>query len=232
MNDIKPNIVVVDDEPQIRKILRITLESNDYKVITAENAEQAIVAAGTSHPNLILLDLGLPDKDGLDVLKELRTWCSVPIIILSVRNSEDDIVAALDLGADDYITKPFNTAELMARIRANLRKTQPTQESIFKNGYLSVDFTSRIVKRYEEEVKLTSTEFSLLVLMIKNIGKVLTHRYILKEIWGPSYVEQTQYLRVFVGQLRKKIEDEDSEVKMIVTESRVGYRMQMLKDNS
>lgn len=231
MTPIKSNIVVIDDEPQIRKILRITLESNDYKVFTAENAEQAIVVTGTSHPNLILLDLGLPDRDGLDVLKELRTWCSAPIIILSVRNSEDDIVAALDLGADDYITKPFNTAELMARIRANLRKTQPMQESNFKNGYLTVDFSSHIVKKYEEEAKLTTTEYSLLLLFIKNIGKVLTHRYILKEIWGPSYVEQTQYLRVFVGQLRKKIEDEDSEVKMIVTESRVGYRMQMLKDS-
>lgn len=231
MTAVKSNIVVVDDEPQIRKILRITLESNDYKVFTAENAEQAIIVTGTSHPNLILLDLGLPDKDGLDVLKELRTWCSVPIIILSVRNSEDDIVTALDFGADDYITKPFNTAELMARIRANLRKTQPLQESIFKNGYLTVDFSSHSVKRYEEEAKLTSTEYSLLLLFIKNIGRVLTHRYILKEIWGPSYIEQTQYLRVFVGQLRKKIEDEDSEAKMIVTESRVGYRMQMLKES-
>lgn len=229
--DIKPNIIVVDDEPQIRKILRITLESNDYKVVTAENAEQAVVAAGTSHPNLILLDLGLPDKDGLLLLKELREWCSVPIIILSVRNSEEDIVTALDSGADDYITKPFNTYELLARIRANLRKAQTPQETVFKNLYLAIDFASHVVLKHDEEVKLTNIEYSLLLLFVKNIGKVLTHRYILKEIWGPSYVEHTQYLRVFIGQLRKKIEDEDSDSKMIVTESGVGYRMQMLKES-
>jgi len=229
--DIKSNIIVIDDEPQIRKILRITLESNDYKVFTADNAEQAIVVTGTSHPNLILLDLGLPDRDGLDLLKELRTWCTVPIIILSVRNSEEDIVTALDSGADDYITKPFNTLELLARIRANLRKAQMPQESIFNNSYLTINFASHVVTRHDEEVKLTNIEYSLLLLFVKNIGKVLTHRYILKEIWGPSYVEHTQYLRVFIGQLRKKIEDEDSDVKMIVTESGVGYRMQLLKEN-
>ena len=230
--NIKPNIIVVDDEPQIRKILRITLESNDYKVTTAENAEQATVVIGTMHPSLILLDLGLPDKDGLSFLKELREWCSVPIIILSVRNSEEDIVAALDLGADDYITKPFNTSELLARIRANLRKAQMPQETVFRNSYLSIDFASHLVLKHNDEVKLTNTEYSLLLLFVKNIGKVLTHRYILKEIWGPSYVEHTQYLRVFVGQLRKKIEDEDAESKMIVTESGVGYRMQMLKESA
>ncbi len=229
--ELKSNIIVIDDEPQIRKILRITLESNDYKVFTAENAEQAIVTAGTSHPNLILLDLGLPDRDGLELLKELRTWCSVPIIILSVRNSEEDIVTALDSGADDYITKPFNTFELLARIRANLRKVLLPLESIFINSYLTINFVSHIVTRHNVEVKLTKIEYSLLSLFVKNIGKVLTHRYILKEIWGPSYIEHTQYLRVFIGQLRKKIEDEDSEVKMIVTESGVGYRMQMLKEN-
>jgi len=227
--DIKQNIIVIDDEPQIRKILRITLESEDYKVITAENAEQAIVVVGTSHPNLILLDLGLPDRDGLTLLKEIRSWCAVPVIILSVRNSEEDIVTALDSGADDYITKPFNTAELLARIRANLRKSQIPQESVFKNSYLSVDFASHIVMKNEEEIKLTNIEYSLLLLFIKNIGKVLTHRHILKEIWGPSYIEHTQYLRVFVGQLRKKIEDDDSDNKMILTESGVGYRMQILK---
>lgn len=225
----KPHIIVVDDEPQIQKILRITLESNNYKVTSAENAEQAAVAAGTAQANLILLDLGLPDKDGLQLLKELREWCTIPIIILSVRNSEEDIVSALDSGADDYITKPFNSQELLARIRANLRKIQLPQESIFTNSYLSIDFASHIVKKYDEEVKLTATEYSLLLLFVKNIGKVLTHRYILKEIWGPGYIEHTQYLRVFVGQLRKKIEDEESEDKMIITESGVGYRMLALK---
>ncbi len=227
---IKPNILIVDDELQIRKILSLTLESNGYKVTMAENAEQALIAAATSHANLVILDLGLPDRDGLSLLKELRTWLTVPIIILSVRNSEEDIVTALDSGADDYITKPFNTSELLARIRVCLRKTQIPQEPVFTNAYLSIEFASHTVKRYDEEVKLTNTEYSLLLLFVKNIGKVLTHRYILKEIWGPGYVEHTQYLRVFVVQLRKKIEDENSDAKMIVTESGVGYRMQFLKE--
>lgn len=227
--NIKPTIVVIDDEPQIRKILRITLEGQDYKVVEASTAKDGIVQAGTAHPNLIILDLGLPDQDGLDLLKELRGWSNVPIIILSVRNSEEDIVTALDNGADDYLTKPFNTAELLARIRACLRKSQLQQESVFKNGLLTVDFVSHVVKKNDEELKLTNTEYSLLLLFVKNIGKVLTHRFILKEIWGPSYFEQTQYLRVFIGQLRKKIEDDVSEPKMILTESGVGYRMVMLK---
>lgn len=225
----KPVIVIIDDEPQIRKILKITLESNDYKVVEAATAGEGIVCAATSHPNLILLDLGLPDKDGLDVLKEIREWSLIPVIVLSVRNSEEDIVNALDNGADDYITKPFNTAELMARIRAGLRKTQQPGESNFTNGNITVDFVSHVVKLNDEEIKLTSTEYSLLLLFIKNAGKVLTHRFILKEIWGPSYFEQTQYLRVFIGQLRKKIEENPAEPKMILTESGVGYRMVLLK---
>ncbi len=227
---IKPTIVVIDDESQIRKILRITLESNDYKVIEAATAQEGIVHAGTAHPNLIILDLGLPDQDGLDVLKELRSWSSIPIIILSVRNSEEDIVTALDLGADDYLTKPFNTAELLARIRASLRRIQQSNESSFTNGQLKFDFTLHVVTKNDEEIKLTGTEYSLLLLFIKNIGKVLTHRFILKEIWGPSYVEQTQYLRVFIGQLRKKIEDDPSDPKYIITDSGVGYRMKLLNE--
>jgi two-component system KDP operon response regulator KdpE len=225
----KPTIVVVDDESQIRKILRITLEANEYKVIEADNAKNGLVHAATAHANLILLDLGLPDMDGLDVLKEIRSFNDVPVIILSVRNSEEDIVAALDFGADDYLTKPFNTSELLARIRASLRRTQQAQESIFKNGSLSIDFASHVVTKDSEELKLTNTEYELLLLFIKNIGKVLTHRFILKEIWGPSYIEHSQYLRVFIGQLRKKIESDPSEPNMILTESGVGYRMVMLK---
>ena len=167
--------------------------------------------------------------DGLDVLKEVRSFSEVPVIILSVRNAEEDIVAALDLGADDYLTKPFNTSELLARIRVSLRRTQQPQESIFKNGSLTIDFASHVVTKDSEELKLTNTEYELLLLFIKNIGKVLTHRFILKEIWGPSYIEHSQYLRVFIGQLRKKIEDNPSEPNMILTESGVGYRMVMLK---
>jgi two-component system KDP operon response regulator KdpE len=225
----KPVIVIIDDESQIRKILRITLESNEYKVIEADNAKNGLVHAATAHANLILLDLGLPDMDGLQVLKEIRSFSDVPVIILSVRNSEEDIVAALDLGADDYLTKPFNTSELLARIRASLRRTQQPQESVFKNGLLSIDFASHVVTKDLEELKLTNTEYELLLLFIKNIGKVLTHRFILKEIWGPSYIEHSQYLRVFIGQLRKKIESDPSEPNMILTESGVGYRMVMLK---
>ncbi|MCK7460780.1 MAG: response regulator [Sphingobacterium sp.] len=202
---IKNTIVVCDDESQIRKILTISLESADYKVVEAENGRDAITQVATSHPQLVILDLGLPDRDGLSVLKEIRTWTSVPVIILSVKNSEEDIVKALDLGADDYLTKPFNTSELLARIRANIRRTiQGDEETVFQNGNLVIDLASRIVKKANTEIKLTNTEYLLLVLLAKNTDKVLTHRYILKEIWGPSSVENSQYLRVFIGQLRKK----------------------------
>ena len=223
---IKNKVVVCDAESQITKILSISLESADYKVIEAGNGKDAITQIATSHPQLVILDLGLPDRDGLSVLKEIRTWTSVPVIILSVKNSEDDIVKALDLGADDYLTKPFNTSELLARIRANIRRTITSdEETVFQNGDLVIDLASRIVKKANTEIKLTNTEYLLLVLLAKNTDKVLTHRYILKEIWGPSAVENSQYLRVFIGQLRKKIEDDYSNPGIILTESGVGYRM-------
>lgn len=223
---IKNTIVVCDDESQIRKILTISLESADYKVVEAENGRDAITKVATTHPQLVILDLGLPDRDGLSVLKEIRTWTNVPVIILSVKNSEEDIVKALDLGADDYLTKPFNTSELLARIRANIRRTiQGDEETVIQNGDLIIDLASRVVKKANSEIKLTNTEYLLLVLLAKNTDKVLTHRYILKEIWGPSSVENSQYLRVFIGQLRKKIEDDYSNPGIILTESGVGYRM-------
>lgn len=226
---IKNTIVIIDDESQIRKILSITLESNGFKVIEAENGKDGIIHVATSHPQLVILDLGLPDRDGLTVLKELRTWTNIPVIILSVRNSEEDIVKALDIGADDYLTKPFNTSELLARIRANIRRTIQSEEStMFINGNLKIDLAARIVKKDKEEIKLTNTEYLLLVLLAKNVDKVLTHRFILKEIWGPSAVENSQYLRVFIGQLRKKIEDDYSNPNYIITESGVGYRMKNL----
>lgn len=223
---VKNTIVIIDDETQIRKILSIALEVEEYKVIEAENGKDGIVQIATSHPQLVILDLGLPDRDGFSVIKEIRTWTAVPVIILSVRNSEEDIVKALDLGADDYLTKPFNTSELLARIRANIRRTQQTDDgSLFTNGNLSIDFAARIVMKGKEEIKLTNTEYLLLALLAKNAGKVLTHSYILKEIWGPSSVENSQYLRVFIGQLRKKIEDDYSKPQYIITEAGVGYRM-------
>lgn len=227
----KPVILIIDDESQIRKILRITLESAEYKVIEAENGKDGIIQAATAHPNLIILDLGLPDQDGYSVLKEIRTWSSLPVMILSVRNSEEDIVKALDLGADDYLTKPFYSAELLARIRASLRRASQVQESnIFTNGSLKIDLVLRTVTKNDEEIKLTATEYSLLILLVKNLGKVLTHQFILKEVWGQSYVEQSQSLRVFVGQLRKKIEEYPTHPKMIITESGIGYRMKLLNN--
>ncbi len=227
---IKNTIVVIDDEAQIRKILSITLEASDYKVVEAENAKDGIVQVATAHPQLVVLDIGLPDRDGFSVVKELRTWTNIPIIILSVRNAEEDIVKALDLGADDYLTKPFNSSELLARIRANIRRTQqPTEETVFANGNLKIDFAARGVTKNDEEIKLTNTEYLLMALFFKNIGKVLTHRFILKEVWGPGSTENSQYLRVFIGQLRKKIEDDPSRPEYLVTESGVGYRMMQQK---
>lgn len=219
-------ILIIDDEIQIRRILKITLEAEGYKVIEADCGEDGILKSASFHPQLLILDLGLPDEDGVSVLEKIREWSSIPIIIVSVRNAEEDIIQALNKGADDYLTKPFNTRELLARIKANLRRTSLIGESsIYQNGELKVDLTSHVVTKNGEEIKLTVTEYQLLTLLARNSGKVLTHRFILKEIWGPSYIEQAQYLRVFVGQLRKKIEEDPAKPELIVTESGVGYRM-------
>jgi len=224
-------IVIIDDEAQIRKILSITLEAEDYKVVDASKGKDGIVSVAAYHPQLVILDLGLPDQDGFSVLKEISTWSNVPVIILSVRNSEADIVRALDLGADDYITKPFNTFELLARIRANIRRTQSVDsESQVINGNLKIDFSKRILYKKDDEIKLTNTEYQLMFLFFKNIDKVLTHNFILKEIWGPTHSEDSQYLRVFIGQIRRKIEDNPSDPKYIITDSGVGYRMKLLTD--
>jgi two-component system KDP operon response regulator KdpE len=226
----KNTILVIDDEIQIRKVLSITLEASDFKVVEAGNAKDGIVHAATDRPQLIILDLGLPDRDGISVIREIRTWSNIPIIVLSVRNAEEDIVTALDSGADDYLTKPFNTSELLARIRANIRRVQqPNQNNIFENGNLRIDFSNRVVTFNKEEIKLTNIEYLLLAFFAKNIGKVLTHSIILKEVWGPGSTENSQYLRVFIGQLRKKIEDNPSRPEMIITESGVGYRMVQIK---
>jgi len=219
-------ILVIDDEVQIRRLLEITLNLNGYKVSEASTAREGIVTAATHNPSLILLDLGLPDEDGLSVLKKLREWYQNPIIILSVRNSEEDIIKALDSGANDYLTKPFRTGELLARIRTALRLLQDKTgaSSLLSIGSLSIDLAGHIVKKNNNLLKLTSTEFSLLALMARNSGKVLTHQYLLKEIWGHSYSGQTQYLRVFIAQLRKKIEDNPATPELLITESGIGYR--------
>ena len=221
----KAEILIIDDEPQIRKLLEITLESNDYKVLQAETGKSGIVMAANHPPELILLDLGLPDKSGHEVLKELRSWYNKSIIILSVQNSEEDIVLALDNGATDYLTKPFRSGELLARIRAAIRRSQAlSSEKTIICGDIEIDITARLVTKNKEFLKLTSTEFNLLVLFAKNEGRVLTHQYILKEIWGVGAQLETQYLRVFVGTLRKKIETNPNQPKHILTESGVGYR--------
>jgi len=221
----KAEILVIDDEPQIRKLLAITLESNDYKVWEAPTGKAGIILAANHPPELILLDIGLPDENGHEVLKELRTWYNKAVIMLSVQNNENDIVTALDNGATDYLTKPFRNAELLARIRSAIRRNQtPNNSNVIECGSLQVDLIARTVKKNNELLKLTSTEFNLISLFAKNEGKVLTHQFILKEIWGVGYQTETQYLRVFVGTLRKKIEDNPNQPKHIITESGVGYR--------
>ncbi|MCE1164025.1 MAG: response regulator [Bacteroidetes bacterium] len=225
MNDV---ILVIDDEIQIRRLLRISLEDSGYKVFLAADAKEGLQESVNCRPSLILLDLGLPDEDGLSLIKKIREFQEVPVIILSVRNSEKDIIAALDSGANDYVTKPFNTGELLARIRACLRFYRPEEKSpLFRNGVLEVDFSTREVRKEGKTVKLTSTEFSLLSLFIRNAGKVITHGYILKEVWGKPFSDEVQYLRVYIAQLRKKLEKNPSSPDIFVTESGIGYRMKM-----
>ena len=221
----KAEILVIDDEPQIRKLLEITLESNDYKVWQAATGREGIIMAANHPPDLILLDLGLPDCSGHELLKELRAWYTRAIIILSVRNSEADIVTALDNGATDYLSKPFRTGELLARIRSSIRRNNTVdKDSLLISGNLHIDLVARTAKRNEELLKLTSTEYNLLSLFARNEGRVLTHQFILKEIWGVGYQAETQYLRVFVASLRKKIEDNPNNPVHIITETGVGYR--------
>ncbi|MCB0539040.1 MAG: response regulator transcription factor [Lewinellaceae bacterium] len=224
----RPEILIIDDEPQIRKLLQISLESNGYKTIQAIAGKDGVLLAASHSPDLILLDIGLPDKSGHAVLRELREWFSKPIIILSVQDSENDIVSALDNGATDYVVKPFRTGELLARIRSALRRSQnqTKDETVIACGNLQIDIMARVVKRDDNIVKLTSTEYNLLALFARNEGKVLTHQYILREIWGVAYQTETQYLRVFVAQLRKKLEENPNNPVHIVTESGVGYRFQ------
>jgi len=222
----KPVVLVVDDEVQIRRLLQLTLESEGYKVVKAETGEEGIRRAVMDRPDLIVLDLGLPDMDGTGVLKKLREWATTPIIILSVRNSETEIIACLDAGADDYLVKPYRSGELLARVRTAIRHRPSTQtDTVFRTGDLEIDLVARTVKKSEENLKLTATEFNLLSLFVRNAGRVLTHRYILEQVWGPTFVEETEYTRVYVGQLRKKIEDNPGTPKMLITESGIGYRL-------
>ena len=221
----KTEILVIDDEPAIRKLLEIALESNDYKVWKAATGKEGEIIAANHPPELIILDIGLPDINGQDLLIELRKWYNKSIIVLSVLNNEDEIVSALDNGATDYMTKPFRTSELMARIRSAIRRNQTKDNnSVIVCGNLQLDIVARSVKINESLIKLTATEYNLLCLLARNEGKVLTHQYILKEIWGSNFQSETQYLRVFIAQLRKKIETNPNKPQHILTESGVGYR--------
>ena len=221
----RPSILVIDDESQIRKLLSITLQSNNYNVIEAATGKEGITSVSAHPPDLILLDLGLPDENGHNVLRHLREWFTNPIMIISVQTNEEDIVKALDNGANDYLTKPFRTGELLARIRGALKNAaKETNIPVAKFQDLSIDFANRVVKKNGLPVKLTATEYSLLSLMAHNDGKVLTHRYLLQQVWGVAHQNESQYLRVFIAQLRKKIETDPNRPSYIITESGIGYR--------
>jgi two-component system KDP operon response regulator KdpE len=221
-----PLVLVVDDELQIRRFLRISLEASQYRVQEAETGQGALVKAAQLRPDVIILDMNLPDLEGIEVLRRLREWTSTPVIILSVRDAERDKVAALDAGADDYLTKPFSTAELLARLRLAQRHAQPApEEPVLTFGDVQIDLTRRAVTRKGEPVRLTPTEYALLRLLAHHAGRVLTHRQILKEVWGPEYVGETHYLRVYFAQLRQKLEENPALPRLIVTEPGVGYRL-------
>jgi two-component system KDP operon response regulator KdpE len=222
----KAGILIIDDEAQIRRLLEITLQSNDYTVTLAATAAEGIVQAASHPPDMIILDLGLPDKNGQHVLKEIREWYTNPVIILSVQSDEENIIKALDNGANDYLVKPFRTGELLARIRSALRSNiHEDIEPRITLGDLDIDLASRTVKKSGDEIKLTTTEYALLALFAKNAGRVLTHHYLLREVWGPGYIDQSQYLRVFIAQLRKKLEKDPNRPEYLITESGVGYRL-------
>jgi two-component system, OmpR family, KDP operon response regulator KdpE len=222
---MQETILIIDDEVQIRRLLEITLSAHNYKIAEAATAKEGLSLTASLQPALVLLDLGLPDLDGTEVLKKLREWYQKPIIVLSVRNSEDDIIKALDAGANDYLTKPFRTGELLARIRVAIKQSQDIPGNpIMESGALSIDLSNHTVRKNNQLLKLTSTEFSLLSVLARNEGRVLTHQFILKEVWGIGYIEQTQYLRVFIAQLRKKVEDDPSKPTLLNTESGIGYR--------
>jgi two-component system KDP operon response regulator KdpE len=225
----KAKVLIIDDEQAIRRFLRISLEAEGYHVIDAESGKGGLAMAATHVPELVILDLGLPDIDGAQVLAGLREWSAVPVIILTVRDAEREKVALLDAGADDYLTKPFSVPELLARVRVALRHNVPAEgDPVLHNGFLAIDFSERSVTRDGEPVKLTVIEFNLLALLARHVGKLVTQRQLLKEVWGPGAVGHTQYLRVYIGQLRKKLEPQPARPVLLLTEPGIGYRMAIL----
>lgn len=232
MQEVRDRILIVDDEAQIRKMLNIFLDASNYRIEESDCGKQAVRMAQSVKPDLILLDLGLPDIDGKDVIAQVREWSQVPIIVLSVRSIDEEVIAALEAGADDYITKPFNADVLMARIRANLRKAVVKQagEPELTNGPIRMDLIRHEVYLHEKKITLTPKEYKLLRFFMINRGRMLTHRQILNEVWGPAHSEDTQYLRVYVGQVREKLEQGPDTPDLIVTEPGVGYRMEILAE--
>lgn len=226
---MNPTVIVIEDEAQIRRFLRTTLITEGYNLFEAETGRQGLTEAATRKPDLIILDLGLPDMDGLDVIAQLRAWSSVPVIILSARSQEGDKVVALDAGADDYLVKPFGAGELLARIRVALRRASATaggeEEGVFSVGELTVDMLHRRVTVGGAEVHLTPIEYRLLTVLVRHAGKVLTHRLLLREVWGPNYVERAHYLRIYMGTLRHKLETDPARPRFLLTEVGVGYRL-------
>ena len=223
-----PVAVLIEDERQIRRFVRAALESEGWSVHESDTLKQGLVEAGTRKPDVVIVDLGLPDGDGVDLIRDLRTWSGVPVIVLSARSDEADKVEALDAGADDYLTKPFGVAELLARVRATVRRrAQPagSEKPAIAIGDIDVDLVARTVKRRGVLVHLTPIEYRLLALLIANVGRVLTHRQILRDVWGPSHVESPHYVRVYMGHLREKLEDDPAQPKHLITETAVGYRL-------
>lgn len=231
-----PVAILIEDEPQIRRFVRAALEAEGWQVFEAETVHRGTLDAGTRKPDLLIVDLGLPDGSGLDLIREVRDWSNVPIVVLSARTEESDKIAALDAGADDYLTKPFGVGELMARVRANLRRPRNATttgggheladaDRLFCFGEVEVDRLSRLVRRQGKEVHLTPTEYRLLTVLIANAGRVLTHRQLLREVWGPSYADQSHYLRIYMGHLRQKLEADPTQPLHLLTETAVGYRL-------
>ncbi len=226
MTDNGPRVLVVDDEQAIKRFLRVTLTSQGYTVFEASSGQEALTTAANYKPDIIILDLGLPDMDGADVTMLFRQWTQIPIIILSVRGSESDKIKALDAGADDYLTKPFSVGELLARLRANLRRTSQTvSEPVFENGDLVVDLSKRVITLAKCEIQLTPTEYDLLKMLVTHAGKVLTHHQLLREVWGKEYEQEFHILHVNISNLRHKIEPDPSRPRFIITEPGVGYRL-------
>jgi two-component system KDP operon response regulator KdpE len=228
MKESLATILLIEDERQMRRFLRVTLQSEKYIVLEAETAIDGLSQAATRSPDIILLDLGLPDMDGLEVIEKLREWSAIPVIVISAREQEGDKIKALDKGADDYLTKPFSAGELLARIRVAIRhaafKQQDQGDAVFVAEELRIDFLKRQVYVGNQEIHLTPIEYRLLTVLVRNAGRVMTHRQILKEVWGPPYVEQTHYLRVFMNQLRKKIETDSTRPRFLLNEPGIGYR--------